>query len=38
MLIYAIVLILLMLATNSEKLKTLFSGIIPHGKGGAEDA
>ena len=38
MLIYAIVLILLMLATNSEKLKALFSGIIPHGKGGEEDA
>ena len=38
MLIYAIVLILLMLATNSEKLKTLFARIIPQKKEGANDA
>ena len=38
MLIYAIVLILLMLATNSEKLKALLSRIIPHRKEGVQDA
>ena len=38
MLIYAIVLILLMLATNSETLKNLIARIIPRQKEGAEDA
>ena len=38
MLIYAIVLILLMLATNNEKLKALFTQVIPRKKGGADNA
>ena len=38
MLIYAIVLILMMITTNSEKLKALFSRILPQRKEGAEDA
>ncbi len=37
MLIYAIVLILLMLATNSEKLKSLLARIIPQKKEGSEN-
>ena len=38
MLIYAIVLILLMLATNSEKLKALLARLMPHRKEATEDA
>ena len=33
MLVYAIVLILVMLATNSPKLKGLLAKVIPHKKG-----
>ena len=38
MLIYAIVLILLMLATNSPRLQALFARLAPKGKEGSEDA
>ena len=38
MLIYAIILILVMLATNNAQLKTLIGRIIPKRKGGAADA
>ena len=37
MLVYAIVLILVMLATNNQQLRTLFSRIIPRRKGAAID-
>ena len=36
MLIYAVVLILVMLATNNPQLKALFTKLIPHSRKGEE--